>query len=712
MYDIFISYAHSDGGLVRPMLAELESAGLRVWVDEARIEAFESIQSGIENGLAKSKALLAWYSIRYHESRACQWELTAAFGAAQRDGDVRRRILLVNPEPSNSHIDPVELRDARFGSPPKTGEDLRELAAKIGAHVAQLTSPLGEIRSLARPQWYGSVSGFGSNRFVGRVHEFWEIHSGLQGPAVPAITNRVAAPFVRLAGIGGAGKSLLAEEYALRFGAAYPGGIFWLRAFGHDSAKLMDETEREAERERQFGGLAKSLGVLTMNNGPAEIHSDLVEKLKQRGAYLWVVDDVPFGMTLAAASSWMAPTPNGHTLVTTRADTDDWRGTTVKVDQLEPQAAYRLLTHRRSPTDEEKEDAEALVTELGNHALGLELAARGVKQQGYAEFRRKLADRSKDELDFVAKLFEVRRETLPHRETVNLNISRTLLISIEALRAPDSMDFLRLAAQLAPGLISRKLVSRTFALADGVSADDGEERAQLAIEELEACSLAQCSSGEGQPADAVLVHTLVARTVRFQDHAQDRWRILRRGAADALAEIIEPSRGWQGELASDLDHARMIILSLVESGPGLNKEETRSLVMVLQQIYPYTAEAGALWQKALEICLRVLGEQAPNTLIAMNRRAVWLYGLGDPDEALDMQEKVLELSRTIRGEEHADTRIAIQNLLDTLEYSMSQFKTHSPKECAARLQALIKERGQLRRASQATGPPTLMNNPV
>jgi hypothetical protein len=99
-----MSYRHSDADEVRPMAQALQRAGLHVWIDEARIEDFESIQGNIENGLAKSKALLAYYSVRYPESRACQWELSAAFLAAQQEGDVRRRVLLVNPEDSNTHI--------------------------------------------------------------------------------------------------------------------------------------------------------------------------------------------------------------------------------------------------------------------------------------------------------------------------------------------------------------------------------------------------------------------------------------------------------------------------------------------------------------------------------------------------------------------------------------------------------------------------------
>jgi len=52
---------------------------------------------------------MAFYSLNYAHSRACQWELTAGFLAAQREGDPRQRVLIVNPEEMAEHIHPVEL---------------------------------------------------------------------------------------------------------------------------------------------------------------------------------------------------------------------------------------------------------------------------------------------------------------------------------------------------------------------------------------------------------------------------------------------------------------------------------------------------------------------------------------------------------------------------------------------------------------------------
>ena len=98
VYDVFLSYAHADREPVLALRDELVARGLRVWLDDADIDDFESISRTIEQGLARSKALVAYYSTTYPTRRACQWELTAAFLAAQRHGNPQRRVLVVNPE--------------------------------------------------------------------------------------------------------------------------------------------------------------------------------------------------------------------------------------------------------------------------------------------------------------------------------------------------------------------------------------------------------------------------------------------------------------------------------------------------------------------------------------------------------------------------------------------------------------------------------------
>jgi hypothetical protein len=90
-FDVFCSYARDDEDAVLRLVGELEARGLAVYLDRAEILDFEGITGSIERGLARSKALLAYYSLLYPTRRPCQWELTAAFIAAQREGDPRRR---------------------------------------------------------------------------------------------------------------------------------------------------------------------------------------------------------------------------------------------------------------------------------------------------------------------------------------------------------------------------------------------------------------------------------------------------------------------------------------------------------------------------------------------------------------------------------------------------------------------------------------------
>jgi hypothetical protein len=71
----------------------LRAAGLRIWIDERRIEDLTSIQAAIAEGLTHAKALLAWYSPAYPESRPCQWEFTTAFLTALAAGQALERIL-------------------------------------------------------------------------------------------------------------------------------------------------------------------------------------------------------------------------------------------------------------------------------------------------------------------------------------------------------------------------------------------------------------------------------------------------------------------------------------------------------------------------------------------------------------------------------------------------------------------------------------------
>ena len=417
-YDLFISYPRKDLEKVMPIYRALQDKGLKVWIDEADVSDYESITRSIVDGLSRSKALLAYYSLTYPKRRACQWELTAAIIASGQEADPTRRILVINPEESVEHIQQVELRDAKFHeiSADASSDEINKIVASVKAYVAGLKGIIGDIHAFKPPTWYGTRKGFGSNRFVGRLSYMGEIHAALTASGFP-LTTDANSPVAQIHGMGGVGKSLLALEYALRYGAAFPGGIFWLSAFGNDDAKEgMGAEDQEAERTEQIRGIATALDIPGQERSPEEIEGHLKRELEKRGEpFLWVVDDLPAGMARDIFERWLAPHPLGKTLITTQAREHDLLGTLIPLDVLEPDEAYDLLTSQRRPKDTEEEDAaHNLLKDLGYHALAVDVARAAlhtsISPAPFTDFIDDLADPKGDELEeFARKL----KGTLP-----------------------------------------------------------------------------------------------------------------------------------------------------------------------------------------------------------------------------------------------------------------------------------------------------------
>jgi hypothetical protein len=62
VFEIVVSYPHADRERV---VALRDALGVAVWVDDREIEMFASITRAIEPGLARSRVLLAFYSLAY-----------------------------------------------------------------------------------------------------------------------------------------------------------------------------------------------------------------------------------------------------------------------------------------------------------------------------------------------------------------------------------------------------------------------------------------------------------------------------------------------------------------------------------------------------------------------------------------------------------------------------------------------------------------------
>ena len=686
-YDVFLSYPHADRAEVMQICEALRARELNVWMDESDIPDYASITRSIVKGLARSRVLLAYYSLNYSRSRACQWELTSAFFAAQREGDPLRRVLVINPENKWEHILPVELKDAEVPD----SDDLASLVSSVKAHVDEIKGTIGEIHTLNPPAWYGR-KGLGSNRFVGRLHYMWQIHSALHASYFPIITGAHASAVVQVYGMGGVGKSLLAEEYALRFAAAFPGGVFWLSAFGNDDVKAgLDAEGREAERSGQIRGIAAALGIPVQDRKPDEIEGDLVRELGSREKpFLWVVDDLPAGMGEDTLQGWLAPHPLGKTLITTRTREHDSMGSLIRLDVLEPEEGCDLLTSRRKPEGEQEKDAACdLVEDLGCHALAIEVAGAALHASNgsrpFADFRQALTKPNHDELEYAKYLIG----TLPngHEKSIaatllrsiellcresaactgRLCIAATFLRSIKLLKDEKcsvnmGCDFLLLASVLAVAPIPTSLVSYVFCEVDGLDETSGKRRADHAIHKAEELSLAQRAQEWG----AISIHTLISRTVRFKNPMPERSNQLHDAAIKVLTAKFQENADdprTHGKLELLVAHARELI------GRGDDVLRTAELVSLVAQYDFVSAKyksAEKLWRCELEFKNHILGTEHPSTLISMNNLAVTLQAQGELEKAREIHEKVLEKRRRLLGAEHPDTIASMGNLATTL----------------------------------------------
>jgi hypothetical protein len=439
--DIFISYRRKDSKRVLPLVQALRNVGVSPWLDQHEIGEFAPITDEIRKGLAESKALLAWYSLDYPTSRPCQMELTVAFLAAQSKGDPRRRVLVVNPEAGPGHIEPIELRDAQYAPAPSDPAGYATLAERLAAHVATLAGSLGSILPIVPPGQYGRRL-VGASRFVGRLPDLWRIHSALHTAEGAIVDDARAAGPAQVTGLGGIGKSLLAEEYALRFGAAYPGGIFWLHAFGNDPARAPSLDAREAVRVEQFATIATSLGLETRGLDPAQVEAVLGAKLSQAGKpFLWIVDDLASGLD-EGVRGWFAPSTLGKTLLTTRTREYGAIGTSLPLGVLGPEEAVDLLCTQRKPEGlAEESAARGIAQDLGGHALALKVSADALAAQAglvsFVQYRANLANLVTDELELAAELAEM----LPsgHEKSVAATLIRSVRSSRLHRSRPSSL---------------------------------------------------------------------------------------------------------------------------------------------------------------------------------------------------------------------------------------------------------------------------------
>ncbi|WP_328670492.1 FxSxx-COOH system tetratricopeptide repeat protein [Streptomyces sp. NBC_00328] len=653
MDQVFFSYPRADRAAVLPLVGALRAAGVGVFLDESGIDEFEGITDEIRSALAGARLFVAYYSAAYPTRPACQWELLTVFRAAVALGRASERILVINPEPVVDHIQPVQLRDARYGVSTEP-ESVTRLVERIVARVAASPGCLGDAIASKRPVWR-PLEHLGSERFVGRVDEFWRLHQALHAFEYLATQDGASAGQAVVMGLGGVGKTLLVEQYARRFAAFYPGGIYWFTsAASHTPDAPASDAGQADVLAQHYQQVAAALALDSAALGPVQVREAArrhIETINE--PCLWIVDDVPGELSPRVVRELAAPHPLGRTVMTTR-----WRGyhlPVVDVDVLHPDEAYRLLTTARKPNNPAEETAaRTLVQQLGSHALAVDLAHGCLADQPgltYTELLDQLADTQHG--DAFQELVKDLYMQVPTDHTND--IAATFARSLHHLD-DHALTLLRIAALLAPAPLPERLLT-SISIALSHQNEQSTRRADRRA--LSAAQRRSLIRQTGTEPPSWFMHALVSRTLTLHPETTRLKPALRQAALTATTHLMQavytPGRL---DLADVMPHARALVEEL----------DTSESLALLDSVARYDYESGQPasashhYQRLTDAQTTQLGDDHPDTLTSRNNLAAACESVGDLERAIPLFEQALTDSQRVLGDDHPNTLVSRNNL--------------------------------------------------
>lgn len=383
IYDVFLSFSGDDRNFGRALAGRLRSQGMVVFLDEDGIARSDSITERIDRALQGSKTLVAYYSASYGSRPACQHELMAAFLAAQREGAVRQRILVINPEPGTDHIHPIELADAKFAL---AEERTTDLTRWIVTKTREVNGPLGPPPPFEGHLWPFQLTPY-VRRFFGRHRQLWSLHTELHASKYPVVSERAYGSFVSVRGLPGSGKTALVANYAWRFGAAFPGGVHWLSLAGADSRPDRLQSVYYSELRRACREVGMDLETVADRQLPSTVARMLG---KTNTASLWIVDDLPHGCGPGDLDRLVLPAGCGaHTILVGQDDAFQDHLSVVHTGPLTPAEADEMLDWYRKPDDDvDRKSRQCLVRDLGGNPGPLVALGRYLRdRQGFSSYR-------------------------------------------------------------------------------------------------------------------------------------------------------------------------------------------------------------------------------------------------------------------------------------------------------------------------------------
>jgi tetratricopeptide (TPR) repeat protein len=468
--------------------------------------------------------------------------------------------------------------------------------------------------------------------FIGREKELADLRDSL----IASNSGALVQPRI-IQGLGGAGKSQLAAEYAYRHSADYK-VVWWLRS------------EEPATLVNDYARLAAELYLPEKDASEQRVVVEAVKEwLRQNRGWLLIFDNAP---DADSVRDYIPRGGSGHVIITSR--NPNWSGiaSPLRIGALTETEAVQFLINRTGQKDEAT--AAALAAALGYLPLALEQAAAFIEASGQT-------------LSHYLDLFRVRGEELLKRGEPSTDypdtVATTWNASFQRVESenPAAADFLRLLSFFAPDDIPLQIIKDGAkhlpeSLASTVA---GSIALDKALASLRRYSFIEMKT------ESVSLHRLV-QTVTQDQMDEDSVREWTEAAVRILDEAFpnnsDDVRTW-GICSQLLPHA-LAALSKVES-LGLDADAPANLLNNAGVYLFGRAEfiqASVLFERALAIDEARLGPNHPNIAFRLNSLGLVQQELGDHTRAKAYYERALTISESSLGPDHPNMAIYLNNL--------------------------------------------------
>jgi tetratricopeptide (TPR) repeat protein len=186
--------------------------------------------------------------------------------------------------------------------------------------------------------------------------------------------------------------------------------------------------------------------------------------------------------------------------------------------------------------------------------------------------------------------------------------------------------------------------------------------------EIDAIAILEAYSFIVRPSDiAIHIHQLVHFATRNWLRTQQLLGIWTEKAIERLKEVL-PDHDHQNRIIwrAYLPHATYVLDFDLANEDRLGRIDLLwKYGMCLYQDGRWI-EAEASFKQLMETHKRMLGQEHPDTILAMSNLSITLGDLGRLDEAAKMMEEVLEKMRRVLGEDHPSTITVMNNLASTI----------------------------------------------